>query len=179
MPPGELIYLNLPLHPGSKLDKQPPTAPARSSSDAAENMGYPGVELHWKPGTDDNWISCYEVFRNGRAIDKVAKGPFYFDHSAGADLAARYQVRTVDGAGNLVPSGRGCRANRSCRRRSSTIRIRPFSTGRLAAPRRPAAGPCRDDLLVGRSRERHSSWPSRASASSGSPSSATTAAGPT
>ena len=27
MAPGELIYLNLPLHPGSKLDKEPPTAP--------------------------------------------------------------------------------------------------------------------------------------------------------
>jgi hypothetical protein len=33
-------------------------------------------------------------------LDKVAKGTFYFDHSAGADLAAKYEVRTVDGAGN-------------------------------------------------------------------------------
>ena len=33
-------------------------------------------------------------------IDKLAKGSFYFDHSLGADLAANYEVRTVDGAGN-------------------------------------------------------------------------------
>jgi hypothetical protein len=64
-------------------------------------MGYPGVELVWKPGSDNNWISYYEVFRNGVAIDKAAKGTFYFDHSAGADLAANYEVRTVDGAGNV------------------------------------------------------------------------------
>jgi hypothetical protein len=63
-------------------------------------MGYPGVELTWKPGTDNNWVSYHEVFRNGVALDKVAKGTFYFDHSAGADLAADYEVRTVDGAAN-------------------------------------------------------------------------------
>jgi hypothetical protein len=31
----------------------------------------------------------------------VAKGTFYFDHSAGADLGATYDVRTVDGADNV------------------------------------------------------------------------------
>jgi hypothetical protein len=100
MAPGELIYLNLPRHPGSKLDTKPPTPPQASAKRHGENMGYPGVELSWKPGTDDNWISYYEVFRDGVALDKVAKGTFYFDHSAGADLAARYELRTVDGAGN-------------------------------------------------------------------------------
>jgi hypothetical protein len=63
-------------------------------------MGYPGVELAWKAGSDNNWISYYEVFRNGTALDKVSKGTFYFDHSAGADLAAHYEICTVDGAGN-------------------------------------------------------------------------------
>ena len=101
MAPGELIYLNLPLHPGSKLDRQPPTAAGDVKKCAAENMGYPGIELSWKPGTDNNWISYYEVLRNGAAIDRVAKGTYYFDHSAGADLAAKYEVRTVDGAGNV------------------------------------------------------------------------------
>ncbi len=100
MPPGELIYLNLPLHPGSKLDRQSPTAPSEAQKRAAENMGYPGIELTWNPAGDDNWISYYEVFRNDAAIDKVAKGVYYFDHSAGADLAAKYEIRTVDGAGN-------------------------------------------------------------------------------
>ncbi|MCL5098277.1 MAG: hypothetical protein M1608_12270 [Candidatus Omnitrophica bacterium] len=100
VPPGELIYLNLPLHPGSKLDTEPPTAPQEVEKRCGENMGYPGVEINWHPGTDNNWVSYYQVFRNGEPIDKVAKGTFYFDHSAGADLAAQYEVCTVDGAGN-------------------------------------------------------------------------------
>jgi hypothetical protein len=101
MAPGELIYLNLPLHPGSPLDKEPPAAPGDVQKRAAENMGYPGIELAWKPGTDNNWVSYYEVLRNGAAIDRVAKGTYYFDHAAGADPAAKYEVRTVDGAGNV------------------------------------------------------------------------------
>lgn len=95
MAPGELIYLNLPLHPGSKLDKEPPGAASDVQLRSAENMGYPGVELTWKPGSDNNWVSYYEVLRNGVAIDKVAKGTYYFDHSAGADLAVRYEIRTA------------------------------------------------------------------------------------
>jgi hypothetical protein len=57
--------------------------------------------LEWESGSDNTWVSYYEVLRDGAAIDKVAKGHFYFDHSAGADLAASYEVRTVDGAGNV------------------------------------------------------------------------------
>ncbi|MHB8522514.1 MAG: alpha-amylase family protein [Limisphaerales bacterium] len=101
MPAGELIYLNLPLHPGSKVDTKSPTTPHAVIKRPAENMGYPGVELSWKAGADDNWVSYYEIFRGGVALDKVAKGTFYFDHSAGADQAARYEVRTVDGSGNV------------------------------------------------------------------------------
>jgi len=44
-------------------------------------MGYPGVELTWEDAVDNNWVSYYEIFRNGELIDKVAKGTFYFDHS--------------------------------------------------------------------------------------------------
>jgi hypothetical protein len=116
MPPGELIYLNLPLHPGSKLDRQAPTPPTEVQKRAAENMGYPGIELTWKPANDDNWVSYYGVFRNGAAIDKVAKGTYYFDHSAGADLAAKYEICAVDGAGNAsaraCASGPGARPSR-------------------------------------------------------------------
>jgi hypothetical protein len=100
MKPGELVYLNLPLHPGSKLDIQPPRPPTGVRKRRGENMGYPGIELAWMPAHDDHWISYYEILRDGQAIDKVAKGTFYFDHSAGADLAARYDICAVDGAGN-------------------------------------------------------------------------------
>lgn len=100
MEPGELIYLNLPDHPGNVLDKVPPKPPRSARKALASDMGYPGVELKWDAGQDDHWISYYEVLRNNTVLDKVAKGNFYFDHSAGADIAAEYQIRTVDGAGN-------------------------------------------------------------------------------
>jgi hypothetical protein len=99
--PGELIYLNLPMHPGSPLGKEAPKPPSAISKQRAENMGFPGVELKWQAGSDNNWISYYEIFRDGASLDKVAKGTYYFDHSAGADLAANYEIRTVDGAGNV------------------------------------------------------------------------------
>jgi hypothetical protein len=63
-------------------------------------MGFSGVELNWKTGSDENWVSYYEIFRDGVSIDRVAKGTYYFDHSVGADVGAKYEVCTVDGAGN-------------------------------------------------------------------------------
>ena len=81
---GELIYLNLPMHPGSGADKTPPSSPQQVSKRIGTNMGYIGVELTWLPATDNNWVSYYEIFRNGVAIDKVAKGTYYFDHSLGS-----------------------------------------------------------------------------------------------
>ncbi|MHB0998354.1 MAG: alpha-amylase family protein [Armatimonadota bacterium] len=99
--PGELIYLNMPMHPGSKLDTEPPTAPRSARKQWGANMGYPGVELNWEAAKDNNWISYYEIWRNSKFVDKAAKGTYYFDHSAGADLAARYEIKAVDGAGNV------------------------------------------------------------------------------
>jgi Melibiase len=100
---GELIYLGLPMHPGSPADKIPPSVPSELSVTVGTHMDQIGVELRWKAATDNNWISYYEIYRNGEAIDKVAKGTFYFDHSAGADPASRYGVAAVDGSGNLSP----------------------------------------------------------------------------
>jgi hypothetical protein len=101
MPEGELIYLNLPMHPGSAADKTPPGPPSQIVKRLGTNMDYIGVELNWNPASDNNWVSYYEILRNREAIDKVAKGTYYFDHSAGADLSARYEVRAVDGSGNV------------------------------------------------------------------------------
>ncbi len=101
MAPGELIYLNLAMHPGSSLDKESPKPPPTVAKQRADNMGFPGVEIKWQPGSDNNWVSYYEILRDGVPLEKVAKGTFYFDHSAGADLASTYEVRTVDGAGNV------------------------------------------------------------------------------
>ncbi len=99
MIPGELIYLNLPFHPGNKIDRNPPGPPSNVRHQPAVNMGYPGVEVAWTPGTDDHWVSGYEVLRDGAVIARASKGMYCFDHSAGADPSAPYAVRTVDGAG--------------------------------------------------------------------------------
>ena len=101
--PGEIIYLNLPYHPGNRLDSRPPSSPRRVATRLGENMGYPGVEVTWKVGSDDRWLSHYLIYRDGQVIDKVAKGTFYFDHSLGADLAAEYALASVDGSGNVSP----------------------------------------------------------------------------
>ena len=109
--PGEIIYLNLPYHPGNRRDKEPPVAARQVELRQATNMGYPGVEISWQAGLDNQWLSHYLVYRDGHLIDKVAKGTFYFDHSLGADLAANYAIATVDGAGNLSPQATAARAS--------------------------------------------------------------------
>ena len=98
---GELIYLNLPMHPGSGADKVAPTAPQQVVKRIGTNMDYAGVELTWNPGRDNNWISYYQIYRNGAPLGKVGKGTYYFDHALGADPGADYEVATVDGSGNL------------------------------------------------------------------------------
>ena len=65
-----------------------------------------GIELSWLPGKDDNWISYYEVLKNGKLIGRAAKGTFFFDHSDSArnDINAVFEIRTVDGDGNRSPA---------------------------------------------------------------------------
>jgi hypothetical protein len=99
--PGELIYLNLPDHPGNSIDTTPPSAPTGVRTREARHMGVPGVEVIWEPSTDDHWLSYYLVTRDGERIGTAAKGAYWFDHSAGADPAAVYAVQAVDGAGNV------------------------------------------------------------------------------
>jgi hypothetical protein len=99
MAPGELIYLNVPYHPGSRLYRTPPAPPSNIRTQAASNMGYPGIEVRWSPAHDEHWVSFYEIARNNKVVDTVAKGTYYFDHSAGADPAATYSVTAVNGGG--------------------------------------------------------------------------------
>ena len=99
---GELIFLNLPNFPGSGTDHVPPTPPSNVAKRLETNLGMQGIEVSWLPGTDDHWISYYEVLKNERLIGKVAKGTFFFDHSDSArdDINAVFEIRTVDGDGN-------------------------------------------------------------------------------
>ena len=100
--PGELIYLNLTMHPGSERDKVAPQPPSNVVKRVGTNLGTQGVEVSWTAGRDDNWISYYQVLRDGVALSKVAKGTFLFDYSGDAQKlsGARYEVQTVDGSGN-------------------------------------------------------------------------------
>jgi len=98
---GEIIYLGLPGIPERGVDTAAPTVPASLTVSRGVNMNYPGIELNWSPGSDNNWVSYYEIFRNGASIGKVSKGTYYFDHQVGATENATYAVRTVDGQGNV------------------------------------------------------------------------------
>ncbi|MHB8971423.1 MAG: malectin domain-containing carbohydrate-binding protein [Pirellulaceae bacterium] len=98
---GELVFLNLPKRPGCGTDKIAPSPPGRVLSRCEINLGYSGVGVYWSPGSDDNWLSGYEIRRGDVALDKVRTGTYYFDRSEGWDANAEYAVRTIDGDGNV------------------------------------------------------------------------------
>jgi hypothetical protein len=102
----ELIFLNLPRYPGSGTDHVPPSSPANVTKRLGTNLGTQGIELSWSASHDDNWISYYEIHKNGQLIGKAAKGTFFFDHSDSArnDTDARFEVEAVDGDGNHSPA---------------------------------------------------------------------------
>jgi hypothetical protein len=103
---GELIFLNLPNYPGSGNDHLPPSPPESVTKRRGTNLGTQGVELSWSASHDDNWISYYEIHKEGRLVGRVAKGTFFFDHSEFArdELDARFEVEAVDGDGNHSPA---------------------------------------------------------------------------
>lgn len=103
---GEMIFLNLPNYPGSGTDHIPPSPPADVTKRLAANLGAQGIEVSWSPSHDDNWISYYEIHKNGQLVGKVAKGTFFFDHSDSAEheIDARFEVDAVDGDGNRGPT---------------------------------------------------------------------------
>jgi len=106
VPAGELIFLNLPNYPGSRTDHVPPSPPANVTKRPGTNLGVQGIELSWSPSHDDNWLSYYQVWKNGKLLGRTAKGTFFFDHSDSSrnDLEASYEVAAVDGDGNASPS---------------------------------------------------------------------------
>ena len=99
--PGELIYLGLRNRPRSGQDKVAPKGPGRVFMRRETNIGHSGVALYWSPGSDDKWISYYEIQRGSKVLGKASQGNYYFDHSLGWDVGAEYSVRTVDGDGNV------------------------------------------------------------------------------
>jgi hypothetical protein len=104
--PGELIFLNLPNYPGSGADKTPPQPPQHVTKRLGTNLGIQGVEVAWKGGADNHWVSYYEILTDGAVVAKAAIGSFFFDYRGNPlqNLSARYEVRTVDGEGNRSSS---------------------------------------------------------------------------
>ncbi|MFA6567988.1 MAG: malectin domain-containing carbohydrate-binding protein, partial [Victivallales bacterium] len=97
--PGELIYLGLPDRPGALHDKTPSATVGRILKRFETNIGHSGVGLYWTAAGEGNWISYYEVRRNGSVLGKVGIGCYYFDHSEGWNPDSGYSVRAVGGNG--------------------------------------------------------------------------------
>jgi hypothetical protein len=95
---GESITFNIEAYPGAGTDKTAPSAPSSLTKQSGMCMFKSGVELNWKPGSDNNWISYYEVFVNGSPVTKIAAGTYAFVENG--NLNANYQIRSVDGDGN-------------------------------------------------------------------------------
>jgi hypothetical protein len=130
---GELIFLNLPHYPGSGTDHVPPTRPSNVTKRIGSNLGVEGIELSWSPSQDDNWISYYDVRKNGKLIGKTAKGTFFFDHSAAArnDIDAIFEVAAVDGDSNRSP---GMAARKSAGEPQTYEALGDFSPTQSASP---------------------------------------------
>lgn len=95
---GEMLLFNVTDYPGSGTDTTAPNAPGSPTQQTAIHMDRYGIELNWTAATDNNWLSHYEIERNGVVIDKVTKGTFYFHE--GGSLSDTFKVRAVDGDGN-------------------------------------------------------------------------------
>ena len=102
--PGEIIYLGLPDRPGSGTDALPPSAPGTVFTRRETNLGHGGVGVYWSPGSDDRFVSYHEILRDGQVLGKASAGTYYFDHGSGWSAESRYEVRAVDGDGNVSPA---------------------------------------------------------------------------
>jgi hypothetical protein len=101
--PSEMILLNLERAPGRGTDHTPPATPARAVKKVETWNARRGVALRWEPSQDEvGMVSHYEVLRDGKLIDYVGIGTFYFD--PGAALDAHYEIVAVDGDGNRSPA---------------------------------------------------------------------------
>lgn len=102
---GNLVWLNEADYPGAvtgpsgpKTDQVVPTAPTSATKRSATYMSRTGVEITWPDATDDNWVSYYEVFRDGVSIGKRPISHQFFDPYG--QVGQKYEVQTVDGGGN-------------------------------------------------------------------------------
>ena len=105
----EVVLLNLDSAPGRGTDHTPPTVPGKVELRSETWGGRAGVALRWAPSHDNVLVAGYEVSRDGRLLDYVGIGMFYFDASSGAGLNQRYEVVAIDGDGNRSSSALAAR----------------------------------------------------------------------
>ena len=96
----EIILLNLSDAPGLGNDRTPPTAPKKVRKQRATYNGRSGVAIRWTASEDNVIVAEYLVLRDGKPLDIVAIGTFYFDAGEGSGMDRRYEVRALDGDGN-------------------------------------------------------------------------------
>lgn len=95
---GEIFFLNLQNRPNAQTDIVAPTAPTNVKGAPATYLSHGGNEVSWTTGIDNNWISYYNVYKNGQYFSKVSRGTFFFDDTGVA--GDTYGIQTVDGDGN-------------------------------------------------------------------------------
>ncbi|MDW5593576.1 hypothetical protein VSS74_04465 [Conexibacter stalactiti] len=98
---GELIWIGMPKHPGGGADRTAPGNPTNVQAHVRTNMNWAGVDVTWDAGSDDHWVSGYQISLLGRVIGTVSKGRYFFHSGAMASPNAPYVVKTIDGDGNL------------------------------------------------------------------------------
>ena len=96
--PGETIFLNLQNRPGAGSDKQAPTTPTNLTVKEATYLQRSGIELNWTASTDNTMVSYYNIYRNGKYVDRVAQGTFYF--AKNGSVYDNWQITAVDGDDN-------------------------------------------------------------------------------
>lgn len=99
----ETILLNLDNAPGRGTDRVAPSTPAKVSKRQETWAGHTGTAVRWLPSQDNVLVAGYEVLRDGKMLNRVSIGTFYFDAADGSGLDHRYEIVAVDGDGNRSP----------------------------------------------------------------------------
>ncbi len=158
--------MTTPIGPPGPNDTTPPSAPGTLTATAA---GPGEIDLSWGAATDNNVVAAYRIDRCQGAsctdfshlVQTGGPGTTFADTTNLAPgTTYRYQVRAVDGAGNLGPYSNPAvgddrrRARRASwpRTRSTRARARPSATPRASGT--PARSPVRPGRRRGSSETR-------------------------
>ncbi len=99
---GELVWFNLPDFPfgGKTLKPKKPVAVYKRAENNIKTLGV-GIYISCE---DDEGKYYYEIRRNGELLVCLARGGFYFDYTAKADIKAKYTVSAVGFDGTATES---------------------------------------------------------------------------